>query len=277
MTTYIFNGMYDEYVNEAINGIPNKTGSDYNSGREPSEKWDNHTLAQAKELALNGDIESAKNTQKTFLDISNLMIKNAPRYDIEYAPDGGEFIDAARFVSGVPECFGRFISTEKTYSQNISIGINMIFSSKTNGAKIAEYGARIAGIVSGLIASGINIDLYVYYSILGREINNKSYEQHKSEMIIRLNNNNFSKTCAAFSTYFMRRIMFLYSESRSDSYIKDMRVGYNYGNVSNTLDSREFDINLNDSKDYLYMNNEQLVKVFADKIKNLKEKPRKCL
>lgn len=222
-----FNGSYEQFVKEALDHEPPENA---NSSRRGGNDFASKSWEEAVELAVNGDVKLAGTLSSDVLNIAEAIRHDVlPRYDVEYHIDDGVFVDVARFVSGEPECLARFVESGKTPGRSVSIAVNMTYRCGVKARDIAKLGGRIAGLILGLISSGVDVKVYLYFAEKGDAGPTVAQE------VIQCPSMDLSKIAAAFTPYFFRRIAFSWFEMQSEEHREayDIVTGRGYGSVQN--------------------------------------------
>lgn len=246
-----YDGSYDKFILEAVSeGCKWQDSHNRPSSFEPC-GWD-----RAKELAIHGDIEMAKKHAKKVVAIANKLVGVVRKQTVDYVPDEGHFIDVARFIEGIPECVGRFSDDKmQGIKEEINIGVNMSFPHYVTVEQIHEYGSRIAGIYIGLISSGINAKMQLYWGCGGDNDNN-------GFIFINIPHD-FAKIASAFSSFFLRRIYFAWAEHQDDEYKNTYQVGGGYGTslFDRGSPKKDYDVDFDISKKYREYSEDRLIAV----------------
>lgn len=157
-----FSSLY-ELVEEA--GLPATRFMDRSSDRESICKsglrnWTfGLDLAGSIKLATYGWPKGTEKIREARDKIYGILAPRIKHQEIEYALDGGSFVDVGRFCSGEPECFGVFHDVEKIQNRPLKIIINTRTDVTTNGQEIQNRGAAIVAAVDVLEQCGYSCEV----------------------------------------------------------------------------------------------------------------------
>ena len=155
---------------EMANAVAERPDSDFTSGAEKEgsgESWDFGVGFQgALDLARQGWPEGLEAIKEAHELIYGILAPRIKHQEVEYALDGGAFIDVGRFCSGEPECFGVFHEVEKIQNKPITVIINATCSGSVSAQNIRNRGAAIAAAVDVLEQTGYSCEV-VMINFLG--------------------------------------------------------------------------------------------------------------
>lgn len=187
------------YIKE--NAMPDSHGKTYD---RPS--FCAHSYAEAEHMLDNGWLDgiSQMDVITRELEGSGEGEQTYIKYDVF-----GDFLNVGRFLSGEPECCGRFL-TRKTKNGEVNILVNITAPNFTPQQTTINRGAAIQALVNKLL------DNY-YVNLQFIEVTKNIMQFKEMQIIVNVDTNNFySREAIAFlagNPAFLRRICFVVNEA----------------------------------------------------------------
>lgn len=213
---------YPEFVKAALGP------SDMQGGRHSrfnTDSWSGGSWDHAEKTAPTGDIEGAARLRTGILREANKIMGDMERLDPVYREEGGIWIDVSRFISGEPECWGDMVARGETRkARRAAIVFNAVGNSNVKAEDYERVATLIGGSVLGLRSMGISVSLHVCYANSGGgEVDIATIDMTSGGGF------DVARLSAITRTWFFRRIVFSYWETRDKGFRKTHDIRYSYG------------------------------------------------
>lgn len=202
---------YREFIQIALG--PSPLAPSARASRKDEHGWAGASWETAQAKAM-GDTETALRLRQNMVRQANKIMGHMPRLDPVYRPDGGLWIDVSRYLAEEPEVWGDLQDAgQHRRGRRATVVLSAGANAFVDVRQYEQVTQMISGTLLGLKMSGVAISLYVCYKNEGiGDMDITALSLTDGSVF------NLAQLAAITRTWFFRRLVFSYWETRDATF-----------------------------------------------------------
>jgi len=229
---------YGTFMKAAL-GPSAMADSERSSRDKDRESFYGGTWEEAKTKGLAGDIQTGLLLRQGIIRGANRIMGQVTRLDPVFRADRGIWIDVSRYLSGEPEVWGDMIDDNaERRARRVAVVLGAGVNCFVNASDYEKVMVGVGGTILGLKASGIQVSLYLCYRNDGRDTDITAIDMTAGGAF------DISRLAAMTRTWFFRRLVFSWWETRTSKFRGDHGIerGGGYGHSTSMTRQNAIDV-----------------------------------